>query len=57
MNWESDKRVLEERLARCRELARDFPAGLTAEHLRDIEAELLDDLRALEESSLHVRCS
>jgi hypothetical protein len=49
MNRDRDKRILEERLERCRKLAKDFPDGPTAQNLKKIEAELLDDLRALEE--------
>jgi len=47
MNQDRDKRILEERLERCRQLAKDFPTGPTAAHIREIEAALLDDLRAL----------
>lgn len=49
MGRERDKAVLEQRLERCRKLAKDFPDGLTAQHIKEIEAELLEDLRALEE--------
>jgi hypothetical protein len=49
MNKDRERRILEERLERCRQLARDFPIGPTAEHLRQIEAALVDDLRALEQ--------
>lgn len=49
MNKDREKRILEERLERCRRLAKDFPSGLTSEHLRQIEAALVDDLRALEQ--------
>lgn len=48
MNKDREKRILEERLERCRQFSRDFPDGLTAEHLRQIEAALVDDLRALD---------
>jgi hypothetical protein len=48
MEHERDRRILQERLERCRKLARDFPNGPTAEHIRQIVAEILDDLRALE---------
>ncbi|MDN4985202.1 hypothetical protein KUL72_10405 [Bradyrhizobium arachidis] len=47
MNQDRDKRILEERLERCRQLAKEFPTGPTAAHIREIEAALLDDLRAL----------
>ncbi|MCP3398976.1 MULTISPECIES: hypothetical protein [unclassified Bradyrhizobium] len=49
MNRERDAWILRERLERCRKLAKDFAQGPTAEHIREIEAELLDDIRALEE--------
>jgi hypothetical protein len=48
MEKDRDKRILQERLERCRQLTKDFPTGPTAEHLRQIEAELLDDIHALE---------
>ena len=43
-----DRQALEIRLSRCRELSRQFPAGETAEMLRDLELELRDQLRTLE---------
>ncbi|MBR0853172.1 hypothetical protein [Bradyrhizobium liaoningense] len=49
MNKDREKRILEERLERCRQLSKDFPNGLTAEHLRQIETAIVDDLRALEQ--------
>lgn len=49
MDTERDKVVIKERLARCRQLLKDFPDGLTGRHIRELEAALLDDLRALEE--------
>jgi hypothetical protein len=49
MDRERDKVVLKERLQRCRRLANDFPNGVTAHHIREIEAALEDDIRALEE--------
>ncbi|WP_247468832.1 hypothetical protein [Bradyrhizobium sp. 137] len=52
MDRDRDKRILQERLERCRKLSRDFPSGPTAEHIRELEAELLDDLRALERSDV-----
>lgn len=48
MSQERDKRILQQRLERCRRLAKDFSQGPTAEHIKQIEAELLDELQALE---------
>lgn len=48
MDPERHRRTLRERLECCRKLAKEFPDGPTAKHIREIEAELLDDLRALE---------
>jgi hypothetical protein len=42
------KQELELKLARCLELAREFPSGPTAEMLRDMEIELREQLRLLE---------
>jgi hypothetical protein len=51
-SWRPDrdrkKAVLKERLERCQKLAVESPDGVTANHIREIEAALLDDLRALE---------
>lgn len=41
---------LEQRLVRCVELAREFTYGSMAETLRDVEAELREQIRALEPS-------
>ena len=43
-----NKQAFEIRLARCLELAKQFPTGQTAEMLIDLEAELRDQLRTLE---------
>jgi len=48
MNQVRDRQILQERLERCRQLAKEFPSGLTAQHIRDIEAEILDDVRTVE---------
>jgi hypothetical protein len=42
------KQELEQKLARCQELAREFPRGETAEMIRDLEAELREQLRVIE---------
>lgn len=49
MDREREKRVLEKRLERCRKLAEDFREGPTAQHIKELEAELLDDIHALEQ--------
>ncbi len=48
MKQDRDRQILQERLERCRKLAKEFPDGVTAQHLRKFEAEILDDLHALE---------
>lgn len=48
MERDREKEEVEARLARCRELAREFPTGPTADMIRDMEADILDELRALE---------
>ena len=42
------KEELERRLARCLELAREYPHGSIAEMVRDMEAEVREQLRTLE---------
>ncbi|GMO11417.1 hypothetical protein BwSH20_29730 [Bradyrhizobium ottawaense] len=42
-----DQKALEIRLARCLELAKQFPTGPTAELLQDLEDELRSQLRTL----------
>jgi hypothetical protein len=44
-----EKEAVERKLARCRELARDFPAGPTAAMIRDLEAKIIEELRAIEQ--------
>ncbi|MCA1469771.1 hypothetical protein I6F09_17910 [Bradyrhizobium sp. IC3195] len=43
-----DRQALEVRLARCLELAKQFPTGPTAQMLEDLEVELRDQIRVLE---------
>jgi hypothetical protein len=43
-----DKRSIEAKLARCRELAKEFTLGPTADMLRDLKDELGEQMRALE---------
>jgi hypothetical protein len=37
---ERQRRELEERLARCRKLAREYTEGMTAKNLRELAAEI-----------------
>lgn len=50
MNREHEKQVLEERLERCRELALQFPTGATADLIRELEADLREQLLALQKN-------
>jgi hypothetical protein len=43
MDWESQ--TLQEKLDSCRRLALEFPDGPTAEFLRDLEAEIREQIR------------
>ncbi|KYH01797.1 hypothetical protein SE91_27960 [Bradyrhizobium sp. DOA1] len=47
MDHDWEKVALCARLDLCRELIKEFPEGLTADHLRVFEAALVADLRAL----------
>jgi hypothetical protein len=47
MDRDREKLALEEKLARCQALAKEFPDGPTAEMIRDIEKEIRDQLRSL----------
>jgi hypothetical protein len=46
---ERQRRKLEERLARCRELAREYTEGMTAKNLRDLAAEIEQEIRTLDQ--------
>jgi hypothetical protein len=48
MDREPEKEALRDKLARCLQLAREFPHGPTADMIRDLEAELREQLRTLE---------
>ena len=48
MDRTRQKLAIENKLARCRELAREFPEGHTAEMIRDMEDELRQQLRDLD---------
>jgi hypothetical protein len=43
-----DKVALHEQLARCRELAREFPEGITAQNIREMARELERQLQSME---------
>ena len=49
MDWTREKAVIEAKLAKCRELAQEFPDGPTAEMIRDLENELREQMRTLKE--------
>ena len=49
MDREKEKKAIEAKLARCHELAQEFRDGPTAEMVRDLEAELREQLRTLEQ--------
>lgn len=49
MDREREKLAIDERLARCRQLAKEYVSEPTATHLRELEAELLAQRRRLEE--------
>jgi hypothetical protein len=50
MHGNREKLELEANLARCRDLAKDYPDGPTADNLREIENEIRQRLSALEPS-------
>lgn len=52
MDRDREKLALEEKLARCQALAKEFPDGPTAEMIRDIEKEIRDQLRSLKSADL-----
>ena len=49
MAREREEVAIHEKLARCRQLAKEFPSEPTAARLRELEAELLAQLRRLKE--------
>ena len=53
MHGNREKLELEAELSRCRDLAKDYPDGPTANNLREIENEIRQRLSALEPSGLH----
>jgi hypothetical protein len=50
MDRSREKQAIEAKLARCRELAKEFPHEPTARMIRDLEAELRQQLRQMEKS-------
>lgn len=50
MDRNREKEALEHKLARCRELAEEFRQGETSDMIRDMEAELRQQMRDLERS-------
>jgi len=48
MERNQEKQTIEAKLARCRELAQEFPDGATAQMIRDMEDELREQLRAVD---------
>jgi hypothetical protein len=49
MDREREKAAIQRKLAHCRDLQRQFPVGVTAFNLRELEAELVVELRQLEQ--------
>ena len=48
MDRNREKVELQRRLARCRELACEFPTGPTADMIRELQEELMTQIRKLE---------
>lgn len=48
MDQNREKQALETKLARCHELAKEFPDGSIAQMIRDLEDELRQQIRELE---------
>jgi hypothetical protein len=49
MDRTQEKQEIETKLARCRELAKEFPDGPTAQMIRDMEEEFRQQIRNLEQ--------
>jgi hypothetical protein len=49
MDREREKSAINEKLARCKQLGKENFSESTAAHIRELEAELLAQLRRLEE--------
>jgi len=48
MDRTQEKQAIESKLARCRELAKEFPHGSIAKMIRDMEEEFRQQIRELE---------
>jgi hypothetical protein len=48
MDRDREKQEIEEKLARCSQLAKEYVREPTATHIRELEADLLAQLRRLE---------
>ncbi|XIA64740.1 hypothetical protein ACFIOY_39165 [Bradyrhizobium sp. TZ2] len=48
MDRNREKQAIEPKLAKCRELAKEFPHDPTAQMIRDLEVELRQQMRELE---------
>jgi anti-sigma factor RsiW len=55
MDRGQEKQAIERKLATCRELAREFPDGEMAQMICELEEELRQELRDLEESAVPLR--
>jgi hypothetical protein len=55
MDHSFERASLQERLAKCRELAREYQSGETAEMLRDIDAEICERIRRLDSKQFSSR--
>jgi len=53
MDRDREKQELRDKLARCDRLAREFPDGITNKNLRDLVAELEQQVRDLDRLDHH----
>jgi hypothetical protein len=53
MDPNREKLALNEKLARCQALAKEFPDGPTSEMIREIEEEIRTQIRSLENAEVH----
>ena len=51
MDRHHERQELEDKVAKCYRLAREFPDGITNKNLRDLAAELEHQIRALDRQS------
>lgn len=49
MDYDQEKLAIARKLARCRQLAKEFREGISAQNLRSLEAQLVAELRQIEE--------